>query len=81
MNADLTGNILDLVCHNESQPETSEISTPSEIAVGTHFDAQYGTKTTSKFGLLTIMQHSPARKHLFLYSQGDRSGLRKPKQG
>ena len=49
MNADLTGNILDLVCHNESQPETSEISTPSEIAVGTHFDAQYGTKTTLVF--------------------------------
>ena len=49
VNADLTGNILDLVCHNESQPETSEISTPSEIAVGTHFDAQYGTKTTLVF--------------------------------
>ena len=35
---------------------------------------------TSKFGLLTIRQHSATRKHLFLYPQGDRSGLRKPKK-
>ena len=34
---------------------------------------------TSKFGLLTIRQHSAARKPLILYPQGDRSGLRNPK--
>ena len=34
---------------------------------------------TSKFGVLTIRWHSATRKHLFLYPQGDRSGLRKPK--
>ena len=52
---------------------------------------EHGTKTTSvslpadgdatsKFGLLTIWYHSATRKHLFLYAQGDRSGLRKPKK-
>ena len=30
-------------------------------------------------GLLTISRHSATRKHLFLYPQGDRSGLRNPK--
>ena len=35
---------------------------------------------TSKFGLLTIREHSAARKHLFLYPQGDMQGLRKPKR-
>ena len=35
---------------------------------------------TSKFGLLTIKQHSVIRKQLFLYPQGDMSGLRKPKK-
>ena len=35
---------------------------------------------TSKFSLLTIRWHSATRKHLFLYPQGDRSGLRKPKK-
>ena len=37
--------------------------------------------TTSKFGLLTIRQHSATRKRLFLYPQGDRSDLRKQKKG
>ena len=37
--------------------------------------------TTSKFDLLTIRQCSATRKHLFLYSQGDRTGLKKPKKG
>ena len=32
----------------------------------------------SKFGLLTIRRHSATSKHLLLYPQGDRSGLRKP---
>ena len=35
---------------------------------------------TSKFGLLTTKWHSATRKHLFLYPQGDRSGLRKLKK-
>ena len=35
---------------------------------------------TSNFRLLTIRQHSATRKHLFLYPQGYRSGLRKPKK-
>ena len=36
---------------------------------------------TSKFGYLNIWQHSITRKNLFLYLKGDRSHLRKPKQG
>ena len=34
----------------------------------------------SKFNLLTIRQDSATRKHLFLYPQFDRSGLRKSKK-
>ena len=34
---------------------------------------------TSKFGFLTISEHSGTRKHLFLYPQEDRSGRRKKK--
>ena len=34
---------------------------------------------TVKFDLLTIMLHGATRKRLFAYPQGDRSGLRKPK--
>ena len=75
-------------------PRTSEISTPTEIVVGTHFHGQHGTKTTlvfftcwwrsllpatCKFSLLTIRQHSATRKHLFLYPPGERSDLRKTK--
>ena len=56
---------------------------------------EHGTKTTMvflpadgeaslvaafKFGILMIRRHSAIRKHLFLYPQGDRSGLRKPKK-
>ena len=33
--------------------------------------------STSNFGLLTIRQHSRATKHLSLYPQGGRSGLRR----
>ena len=36
---------------------------------------------TSKFDLLSIRWHSTTRKHLFLYPQGNRSGLRMPKKG
>ena len=35
---------------------------------------------TSKSGLFTIKWHSATRKHLFMYPQYDRSGLRKPKK-
>ena len=31
-------------------------------------------------GLLTITWHSASRKYLFLYPEGDRLGLRKPKR-
>ena len=52
---------------------------------------QHGTKTISvflpddteapsKFSLFTIWSHSATRKHLFLYPQGDRLGLKKPKK-
>ena len=34
----------------------------------------------SKFDTLTIRWHSAIRKHLFLYPQGDSSGLKKPKK-
>ena len=65
----------------------------SLAASRTHFYVQCGTETlgificwwrsglvvTSKFSLLTIRWHSATRKHLFLYPQNDRSGLRNPK--
>ena len=35
---------------------------------------------TSKFGLFSIRWCSATRKHLFLYPQGNSSGLRKPKR-
>ena len=54
-----------------------------EVALGTHFHAPHDTKTS-----LVILPadgeaywlHSATRKHLFLYPQGDRSGLRKSKK-
>ena len=67
---------------------------PLKLAVGTHFHARHGTKTTlvfvtadakkllvafSQICLFKISQSSATRKHLFLYPQRDRSGLRKPK--
>ena len=52
---------------------------------------RHGTKTISvfltddrealsKISLFTIRSHSATRKHLFLYLQGDRLGLKKPKK-
>ena len=38
-----------LICRNKWHPGTSEISTPSEIALGTHFYARHGTKTIPVF--------------------------------
>ena len=68
----------------------------SEIFVGTHFHAwtwhwnypgvfitcwwRSLLVATSKYGLLTIRWHIAMRKHLLLYPQGDRSGLRQPKK-
>ena len=53
--------------------------------VGTLFHDQHGTSSTPSFlfadgeaswsPVLIIIQHSATRKHVFLYSQGDRSGL------
>ena len=34
----------ELICRNKWHPRTSEISTPLEMAVGTHFHVRYGTK-------------------------------------
>ena len=39
----------ELICRNKWHPEISEISTTPEIAVGTHFHARRGTKTTPVF--------------------------------
>ena len=39
----------ELICCNKWQPGTSEISTPPDIAVETHFHAQHCTKTTPVF--------------------------------
>ena len=73
-------------------PVTSKISTTPEIAVGTHFHARYGTETILSFSLtdgeaswLLLLSITPyyraTRKHVFLYPQEDRSGLRKPEKG
>ena len=66
------------------------MSTPPEIAIGTHFHVRHGTKTALiflaadgeaslccyfQFGLLAIWQHIATRKHLLLYPEDDRSGL------
>ena len=39
----------ELISHNKWHPGTSEISTPPEIAVGTHFHVRHGTKTIPIF--------------------------------
>ena len=41
-----------LICHYKWHPGSSEMSTLPEIAVGIHFHAQHGTKTTWYFYLL-----------------------------
>ena len=66
-----------------------------EIAVGTQFHARHGTKTTPVFLLVdrkaswSLLQSSVSllsgstsatKKNLFLYPEGERSGLRKPKK-
>ena len=39
----------ELICHKKWHPQASEISTSSEIAVGTHSHARHCTKTTPVF--------------------------------
>ena len=39
----------ELIYHSKWHPVTSEIFTPSETAVGTHFHVWHGTKTTPVF--------------------------------
>ena len=39
----------ELIWRNKWHPWTSDISTPPEIALGTHFHAWHGTKTTTLF--------------------------------
>ena len=77
----------EFIGHNKWHPETLEISTLPEIAVGTHYNARQGTKTILVFlpadgeaSWSALLWHRATRKHLFLYSKGDRSGLRKPKK-
>ena len=83
----------ELIFGNKWHLGTSEISTPLEIAAGSHFHAWHDSKPTSTFYLLMekpldccfqvclliIRCHSAPRKHVFLYPQGDRSSLRKSK--
>ena len=67
----------ELICLNKWHPGTSEISTPTKIAIGMHFyvwtwhQSYAGIFTwwwrsllvaTCKFGLLTIRQHSATKK-------------------
>ena len=83
----------EFICRNKWHLRASEISTPLEIAVETHFHVCNATKTTPVFlpvngeaswslptSLLTIRWHSATRKRLLLYPQGDRSGLKKPEK-
>ena len=82
----------ELFCRNKWHPGISEISSPPEIARTSNTRTskrEHGTKTTPVFlpaygeaswSLLPIQSpYSAPRKHLLLYSQGDRSGLKKPK--
>ena len=39
----------EIICQNKWHPGTSEISKQPEIAVGTHFHAQHGTKAILVF--------------------------------
>ena len=84
----------ELICCNKWHLGTSEVSTPPGIIAGTHFHALHSIKTTTvflfadrdllvvtfNFGLLTIRQHSATRKHLLLYPQDVRSGMRSQKR-
>ena len=80
-NSDPWGNFCDphweVICSNKWHPGTLGIIAPLEIAVGTHFYAWHGTKTTMVFlSPDTIRRHSATRKNVFLYPQGDKSGVK-----
>ena len=82
------------ICHNTWYPGISEITTPLEKAFGTDkYDNDvmrymalklpryfYLLRTFQSLVYCTNRQPSRTRKHLFLYHQGDRSGLRKPEK-
>ena len=81
----------ELICRNKWQLATSGISISPEIAVGTHFYARHGTKTTpvllptdgKAFWLLllsSVSLLSGNRVHLLLYPKGDGSGRWNPKK-
>ena len=84
-----------LICHNKWCPGISEIFKPLDIVAGMHFHVQPGTKSCYLYLLMEkplghyfqiwslkyqAAQHRATKKHLFLYPQGDGSGLRKPKK-
>ena len=67
----------------------------NKIAARINFHAQHRTKTTLVFlpadaetswsllpsSVILLSRQSATRKHLFLYPQDDRLGLKKPKKG
>ena len=72
----------ELICHNKWHPGTSGIFTTSKIAVRTHYLLM--EKPLGRYFHVQSLYYQGAqckRKHLFLYPQGDRLGLRKPKKG
>ena len=84
-----------IICRNKWHPRASEISTPLEIALGTHFDVQHATKATSVLlpvdgeaswlllpSLVLLLSGNTVQPgNIFLYPQGDMSGLRIPNHG
>ena len=66
----------DISC-NISQMITKTVPISTRIVISCAM--KWGIVATSKFGLLTIRQHSATRKHPFLYPQGDRSGQKSQK--
>ena len=82
----------ELICCNKRHLGTCEIKTPMEISLKKHFHVWHG-KLSWYFYLMMekpfgqyfqvrslYKQHRATTKYLFLYPQGDRSGLRKPKK-
>ena len=82
----------ELICCNKRHLGTWEIKTPMEISLRKHFHVRHG-KLSRYFYLMMekpfgqyfqvwslYRQHCATTKHLFLYPQGDRSGLRTPKE-
>ena len=94
MRHQLMNSFWELLSHNKWHPGTSEMSAPPESVVGTHFISWHGTKTIPVFlpangeacwllfpssvSLLSGSTMQPENR--FLYPQGDRSDLKKPKK-